>query len=119
MSMFARTEKPYTESLNGRRGVEPPVELERPRPVIPPPQALDYDTADEFAPPSRRVQHERQILETLADTLSEPTPVERVKQDIRSLTYGEMIEVAEHVAKSLDCATEKVASALHEFGKAA
>lgn len=122
---FGKPDKPYTEALNGRKQIEGPRDLDRPRPVIPPPQALDYD--DEYAPPDRRQrqepQHERVLLEGLRDALTVPPPLDAAGAIVRSLTYGDMVEFAAHVAASLNrdrdqkVTDTEVASALHEFGK--
>lgn len=119
---FLKPEKPYTNDLNGRKAIEGPRDLDRPRPVIPPPQAMDYDTPDEFAPPNRRHQ-ERELLEGLHIALSEPPPLDAAGAIVRSLTYGDMVEFAAHVAVNLNrdrdqkVTDTEVASALHEFGK--
>lgn len=106
--MFTKN-KPYTEELSNRVGGPTQLKLERPRQPV-----VDYDTPDTYAPPDRREQ-DIGLLHKLDEALS-VKPVNRVKQDICALTYGEMIEVAGCVAKNLECSVEAVAKALHEFG---
>lgn len=115
VKMFTRN-KPHTDELSNRVGGPTQLKLERPRPMIPPLQVHDYDNGpEEYAPPDRREQ-DIGLLHKLDEALS-VKPVDRVKQDICALTYGEMIEVAGCVAKNLQCSVEAVANALHEFGK--
>lgn len=136
MAFGKTTTRPFTEDLNNRREEQEmgSRDLDRPRQATPMPHPTDYDTADSYGPPGVRAQHQdrqptRQelvLLQGVRNALSEPPPeppLDMLAAIVRSLTYGDMVEFAASVARTINLGREKpitdieAASALHQFGK--